>query len=72
MVLTTKAALVFAYRNKHTTWQAILIKKLTTVSVCCLSIGLESSASAPDKDWLRPNTCMYTKHKNHKQHWRRI
>lgn len=68
MVLTTHATSVFAYQNKHTTWQAILIKKFTTVSVCCLSIGLERSASAPGKDWLRPNTCMDIKQKKQKQH----
>lgn len=68
MVLATHATSVFAYQNNHTTWQAILIKKFTTVSVCCLSIGLERSASAPGKDWLRPNTCMDIKHRKQRQH----
>ena len=33
------------------------MRKFTTVSVCCLSMGLASSESAPGRDWLRPNTC---------------
>lgn len=38
------------------TWHAILIRKLTTVSVCCFSTGLVSMVSVPGMDWLRPNT----------------
>lgn len=38
------------------TWHAILMRKFTTVSVCCFSTGLVSMVSVPGIDWLRPNT----------------
>lgn len=44
------------------TWQAILMRKLTTVSVCCFSTGLLCMLSVPGMDWLRPNTY---KHKHY-------
>lgn len=48
------------WRQLCPTWHAILIRKLTTVSVCCFSTGLVSIVSVPGMDWLRPNTCTHT------------
>lgn len=42
--------------KRYVTWHAILMRKLTTVSVCCFSTGLVSMVSAPGMDWPRPNT----------------
>lgn len=43
-------------RGGFYTWQAMRMRKFTTVSVCCFSTGLVSSASVPGTDWLRLNT----------------
>lgn len=41
---------------ENRTWQATRMRKFTTVSVCCLSMGLARRESAPGSDWLLPNT----------------
>lgn len=47
------------------TWQATRMRKFTTVSVCCLSMGLARRESAPGSDWLLPNT--YERQEEHIQ-----
>lgn len=47
---------VCTYYRSNLTWHAILMRKLTTVSVCCFSTGLVSMVSVPGMDWPRPNT----------------
>lgn len=46
--------------DKSVTWQAMRMRKLTTVSVCCFSTGLVRRVSVTGIDVLRPNTYTHT------------